>query len=61
MHSTAPRHQFGTAKDPVNFAGMVTAGVASWLYAPCSLGLHRRCIPVGCARARGKWYSRACG
>ena len=45
--------QFGSAKDPVNFAGMVAADNPARGPAAESLERHRRPIPPGCARAGG--------
>ncbi len=41
---------FGSAKDPINFAGMVAAGGAARRHAGEPLGSRRECLPPRCAR-----------
>ena len=45
--------QFGSAKDPVNFAGMVAADVLARRHAAQSLGCRRDGVPARRARTRG--------
>ena len=45
--------QFGSAKDPVNYAGMVGADVLARRHAGTSLGRRGQCVAARCAHAAG--------